>query len=128
MALVQHWVRYLKLFVLCNQKAKVSVKEIQKKYQSKGSKPKTVGTCQSLATPKPRKSRLLLRWSPTGRLFNQEGILVDSNESKSKSDCSNDDNACTSNVLKPKIKWFLNSTLCLTGYSDLFMVRRFGLF
>nr|GFA67094.1 hypothetical protein [Tanacetum cinerariifolium] len=86
-----------------NQKAKVSVKGIQKKYQPKVSKPKKVGTRESLATPKPRKSRLLLRWSPTGRLFNQEGKIVDSSESKSKSDCSN-------------------------GYSDLFMVRRFGLF
>nr|GFB64613.1 integrase, catalytic region, zinc finger, CCHC-type, peptidase aspartic, catalytic [Tanacetum cinerariifolium] len=44
-----------------NQKAKVSVKEIQKKYQPKVSKPKKVGTRESLATPKPRKSRLLLR-------------------------------------------------------------------
>nr|GFB03022.1 hypothetical protein [Tanacetum cinerariifolium] len=69
-----------------NQKAKVSVKEIQMKYQPKVSNPKTVGTRQSLATPKPRKSRLLLRWSPTGRLFNQEGKLVDSSESKRKSD------------------------------------------
>nr|GEU96423.1 hypothetical protein [Tanacetum cinerariifolium] len=64
------------------QKAKVSVKEIQKKYQPKVSKPKKVGTRKSLATPKPRKSRLLLRWSPTGRLFNQEGKIVDSCESK----------------------------------------------
>nr|GFB61496.1 integrase, catalytic region, zinc finger, CCHC-type, peptidase aspartic, catalytic [Tanacetum cinerariifolium] len=38
-------------------------------------KPKKVGTRESLATPKPRKSRLLPRWSPTGRLFNQEGNL-----------------------------------------------------
>nr|GFC49818.1 integrase, catalytic region, zinc finger, CCHC-type, peptidase aspartic, catalytic [Tanacetum cinerariifolium] len=75
-----------------NQKAKVSVKEIQKKYQPKVAMPKTVGTRESIATPKPRKSRLLLRWSPTIRLFNQEGKLVDSNESKSKSDCSNSDN------------------------------------
>nr|GEU49091.1 retrovirus-related Pol polyprotein from transposon TNT 1-94 [Tanacetum cinerariifolium] len=72
-----------------NQKAKVSVKEIQMKYQPKVSKPKTVGTRQSLATPKPRKSRFLLRWSPTGRLFNQEGKIVDSSESKSKSACFN---------------------------------------
>nr|GEZ25138.1 integrase, catalytic region, zinc finger, CCHC-type, peptidase aspartic, catalytic [Tanacetum cinerariifolium] len=72
-----------------NQKAKVSVKEIQKKYKPKVSKPKTEGTRESLATPKPKKSRLLLRWSPTGRLFNQEGKIVDSSESKSKSDCSN---------------------------------------
>nr|GEZ84671.1 retrovirus-related Pol polyprotein from transposon TNT 1-94 [Tanacetum cinerariifolium] len=68
-----------------NRKAKVSVKEIQKKYQPKASKTKKVGTRESLATPKPRKSRLLLRWSPTGRLFNQEGKLVDSSETKSKS-------------------------------------------
>nr|GEY40335.1 integrase, catalytic region, zinc finger, CCHC-type, peptidase aspartic, catalytic [Tanacetum cinerariifolium] len=58
-----------------------------KGYQPKVSKPKKVGTRESLATPKPRKSRLILRWSPTGRLFNQEGKLVDSSESKSKSDC-----------------------------------------
>nr|GFA88616.1 integrase, catalytic region, zinc finger, CCHC-type, peptidase aspartic, catalytic [Tanacetum cinerariifolium] len=58
-----------------NQKAKVSVKEIQKKYHPKASKPKKVETRESLATPKPRKSRLLLRWSPTGKLFNQEGNL-----------------------------------------------------
>nr|GEZ36555.1 hypothetical protein [Tanacetum cinerariifolium] len=84
-----------------NQKAKISVKEIQKEYKPKVSKPKMVGTHESLATPKPRKSRLLLRWSPTGRLFNQEGKIVDSSESKSKSDCSN-------------------------GYSDLFMVCHSG--
>nr|GEY56025.1 retrovirus-related Pol polyprotein from transposon TNT 1-94 [Tanacetum cinerariifolium] len=96
-----------------NQKAKVSVKEIQKKYQPKVSKPKKVGTRESLATPKPRKSRLFLRRSPTGRLFNQEGKIVDSSESKSKSDCSNGDNACTSNILEPKIKRFPNSTSLL---------------
>nr|GFA03783.1 ribonuclease H-like domain-containing protein [Tanacetum cinerariifolium] len=93
-----------------NQKAKVSVKEIQKTYQPKASKPKKVGTRESLATPKPRKSRLLLRWSPTRKLFNQEGKLVDSSESKSK---SNGDNACTSNVLEPKIKRFPNTTSLL---------------
>nr|GFB07866.1 integrase, catalytic region, zinc finger, CCHC-type, peptidase aspartic, catalytic [Tanacetum cinerariifolium] len=86
-----------------NQKAKIYVKEIQKKYQPKVAKPKKVESHKSLATPKPRKSRLLLRWSPTGKLFDKEGKIVDSNKSKSKSDCSN-------------------------GYSDLFMVRRFGLF
>nr|GFA30785.1 integrase, catalytic region, zinc finger, CCHC-type, peptidase aspartic, catalytic [Tanacetum cinerariifolium] len=93
-----------------NQKAKVYVKEIQKKYQPKVSKPKTIGSRESLATPKPRKSRLLLRWSPTGRLFDQEGQIVDSSKSKSKSDCSNGDNACTSNNMEPKIKRFPNST------------------
>nr|GFB42997.1 hypothetical protein [Tanacetum cinerariifolium] len=96
-----------------NQKAKVFIKEIQKKYKPKVSKPKTVGTRESLATPKPRKSRLLLRWSPTGRLFNQEGKIVDSSESKSKSDYSNGDNACTSNTMESKIKRFPNSTSLL---------------
>nr|GEY79932.1 hypothetical protein [Tanacetum cinerariifolium] len=72
-----------------NQKAKVSVKEIQKKYQPKVSKPKKVGTCESLATPKPKKPRFLLRWSPTSRLFDQKGKLVDSSELKSKSNGGN---------------------------------------
>nr|GEV35286.1 retrovirus-related Pol polyprotein from transposon TNT 1-94 [Tanacetum cinerariifolium] len=49
-------------------------------------------TRESLATPKPRKSRLLLRWSPTGRLFNQEGKIVDSSKSNSHSDCVNGGN------------------------------------
>nr|GEW39115.1 hypothetical protein [Tanacetum cinerariifolium] len=112
------------------QKAKVYVKENQMKYQPKDTKPKKVGTLERLATPKPRKPRLLLRWSPTGRLFDQEGKIVDSNESKSQSDCVNGDNACTSNSLEPKIKRFPNSTSLLDrlfrfvcaailGYGDL---------
>nr|GFA46216.1 integrase, catalytic region, zinc finger, CCHC-type, peptidase aspartic, catalytic [Tanacetum cinerariifolium] len=70
------------IFVNQNQKANISVKEIQKKYQPKVAKPKKVESHKSLATPKPRKSRLLLRWSPTGKLFNNEGKIVDSNASK----------------------------------------------
>nr|GEV96529.1 integrase, catalytic region, zinc finger, CCHC-type, peptidase aspartic, catalytic [Tanacetum cinerariifolium] len=71
------------------QKAKVSFTENQMKYQPNVTKPKKVGTLASLATPKPRKSRLLLRWSQTGRLFDQEGKTVDSSESESQSDCTN---------------------------------------
>nr|GEU56412.1 Gag-Pol polyprotein [Tanacetum cinerariifolium] len=74
------------------QKAKVSFKENQRKYQPKVTKPKKVGTRESLATPKLRQSRLLLRWSPTGRLFDQEGKIVDSSKSESQFDCSNGDN------------------------------------
>nr|GFA88306.1 retrovirus-related Pol polyprotein from transposon TNT 1-94 [Tanacetum cinerariifolium] len=59
-----------------NQKAKVFVKEIQKKYQPKVTKTKKVEHQKSLATPKPRKPRFLLRWSPTGRLFDLEGKLA----------------------------------------------------
>nr|GFB87945.1 hypothetical protein [Tanacetum cinerariifolium] len=110
------------------QKAKVSFKENQMKYMPKVTKPKKVGIRESLATPKPRKSRLLLRWSPTGRLFDKEGKIVDSSKSERQSDCSKGDNACTSNIMESKIKRFPNSTSLLDIYSDLFMVRRFGLF
>nr|GFB57794.1 hypothetical protein [Tanacetum cinerariifolium] len=95
------------------QKAKVSFEETQMKYQPKVTKPKKVGTRESLATPKPRKPRFLLRWSPTGKMFDKTGKIVASSESKSQSDCSNDDNACTSNTMEPKIKRFLNSTSLL---------------
>nr|GEW66473.1 hypothetical protein [Tanacetum cinerariifolium] len=57
--------------------AKVSVKEIQKNYQPKIAKPKKIGTRESLATPKPSKSRFILRWSPTGKLFDTGGKIVD---------------------------------------------------
>nr|GEW30172.1 hypothetical protein [Tanacetum cinerariifolium] len=60
-----------------------------------------------------RKSRLLLRWSPTGRLFDHDGKLVTSSKSESQVDCSNGDNACTSNAMEPTIKWFPNSTSLL---------------
>nr|GFC24444.1 hypothetical protein [Tanacetum cinerariifolium] len=51
-------------------KANISKNETQQKNQPKVTKPKKVESHKSLATPKPRKSRLLLRWSPTGiRLF-----------------------------------------------------------
>nr|GEV31110.1 retrovirus-related Pol polyprotein from transposon TNT 1-94 [Tanacetum cinerariifolium] len=96
-----------------NQKAKVSVKEIQKKYQPKVTKPKKVEHPKNLATPKPRKPRFLLRWSPTGRLFDQEGKLAASSNSESQYDFSNGDNACTSNAMEPKIKRFPNSTSLL---------------
>nr|GEX67438.1 putative ribonuclease H-like domain-containing protein [Tanacetum cinerariifolium] len=95
------------------QKAKVSFKENQMNYQPKVIIPKKVESHKILATPKPRKSRLLFRWSPTGKLFDKEGKIVDSSESKSQFDCSNGDNACTSSSLEPKIKRFPNSTSLL---------------
>nr|GEU41063.1 hypothetical protein [Tanacetum cinerariifolium] len=99
------------------QKAKVSFKETQMKYQSKVTKPKKVGTRESLATPKPRKPRFLLRWLPTGKMFDKTGKIVASSESESQSDCSNGYNACTSNAMEPKIKRFPNST-SLLGRND----------
>nr|GFC38208.1 hypothetical protein [Tanacetum cinerariifolium] len=70
-------------------------------------KPKNVGPRESLATPKPRKPRFLLRWSPTGKMFDSAGKLV----------APSGDNACTSNALEPKIKQFPNSTSLLGGLS-----------
>nr|GFC35615.1 hypothetical protein [Tanacetum cinerariifolium] len=95
------------------QKAKVSFKEIQMKYRPKVSKLKNVGTHESLATPKPRKPRFLLRWSPTGKMFDPAGKIVAPSNSESHVDCSNGDNACTSNTLEPKNKRFPNSTSLL---------------
>nr|GFC48428.1 hypothetical protein [Tanacetum cinerariifolium] len=91
-------------------KANVSKNETQKEYRPKVSKSKNVGPRESLATPKPR---FLLRWLPTGKMFDQDGKLVVPSNSESHVDCSNGDNACTSNEMEPKIKRFPNSTSLL---------------
>nr|GEY07548.1 uncharacterized mitochondrial protein AtMg00810-like [Tanacetum cinerariifolium] len=109
-----------------NKQENVSIKEKQKKHQPHVKKPKKVGFIERLATPKPRKPRFLLRWSPTGRLFNQKGKIVYSSESKSHSDCSNGDNACTSNTLEPKIKWFPNYTSLLGRNDHVAVILGFG--
>nr|GEY12348.1 retrovirus-related Pol polyprotein from transposon TNT 1-94 [Tanacetum cinerariifolium] len=70
-------------------KANVSKNEMQQKNQPEIKKPKNVGTHKSLATHKPRKPRFLLRWSPTGKLFDPDGKLVASSKSESQVDCSN---------------------------------------
>nr|GFC46412.1 hypothetical protein [Tanacetum cinerariifolium] len=70
-------------------KANVSKNETQQKNQPEIKKPKNVGSRESLATPKPRKPRFLLRWSTTGRLFDQDGKLVAPSNSESHVDCSN---------------------------------------
>nr|GFC23000.1 integrase, catalytic region, zinc finger, CCHC-type, peptidase aspartic, catalytic [Tanacetum cinerariifolium] len=69
-------------------KANISKNETQQKNQPEIKKPKNVGTRESLASPKPRKPRFLLRWSPTGRLFDHDGKLVASSNSESQVDCS----------------------------------------
>nr|GFA73888.1 integrase, catalytic region, zinc finger, CCHC-type, peptidase aspartic, catalytic [Tanacetum cinerariifolium] len=103
------------------QKAKVSFKENQIEYHPKVAKPKKVESHKSLATPKPRKSRLLLRWSPTGRMFDLNGKIIASSESESQSDCSKGDNACTYNHVEPTIKRFPHATFSLAGNSNMFM-------
>nr|GEV95653.1 retrovirus-related Pol polyprotein from transposon TNT 1-94 [Tanacetum cinerariifolium] len=74
------------------QKETVSIKEKQKKHQSKVKKTKKVGFIERLATPKPSKTRFFLRWSSTGRLFDLKGKIIESRKSESQFDCSNGDN------------------------------------
>ncbi|GJS09908.1 copia protein [Tanacetum coccineum] len=100
------------------QKANVSNTENQKKQKPKVIKPKKVGSKERLASPKPSKPRFCLRWSPTGRFFDIKGKIIASSESESQSDCSNGDNACTSNPSEPKIKRFPNSTFFLGRSKD----------
>nr|GFC62574.1 integrase, catalytic region, zinc finger, CCHC-type, peptidase aspartic, catalytic [Tanacetum cinerariifolium] len=76
-------------------KENVSKNETQQKNQPEIKKPKKEGTHKSLATPKPRKPRFLLRWSPTGRLFDHDGKLIASSKSESQVDCSN---GCSKNM------------------------------
>nr|GFD10734.1 hypothetical protein [Tanacetum cinerariifolium] len=83
--------------------ANVSKSETQKEYRPQVSKSKNVGPRESLATPKPRKPRFFLRWSPTGKMFDSAGQLV----------ALRGDNACTSNIMEPKIKRSPNSTSLL---------------
>nr|GFC92959.1 hypothetical protein [Tanacetum cinerariifolium] len=83
-------------------KANVSKNETQQKNQPEIKKPEKVGFIRRLVTPKPRKPRFLLRWSPTGKMFDQDGKIVAPSNSESHVDCSNGDNACTSNTLEPK--------------------------
>nr|GEY29771.1 hypothetical protein [Tanacetum cinerariifolium] len=43
-------------------------------------------------------------------MFDLNGKIIASSESKSQSYCSKGDNACTSNLVEPTIKWFPNAT------------------
>ncbi|GJR76842.1 copia protein [Tanacetum coccineum] len=83
------------------QKENVSNTENQKKQKPKVWKPKNVGSKERLASPKTSRPRSCLRWSPTGRLFDLKGKIIESNESVCQSDCSKGDNACTSNPQEP---------------------------
>ncbi|GJY03768.1 retrovirus-related pol polyprotein from transposon TNT 1-94 [Tanacetum coccineum] len=67
------------------KKANVSKIANQKKHMPQVKKPKEVGSTERLVLPKPSKPRSCLRWSPTGRIFNFKGKIIDS--SKSESQC-----------------------------------------
>nr|GEZ50795.1 hypothetical protein [Tanacetum cinerariifolium] len=80
----------------------------QKRHRTQVWKPKQVGSKERLAS-KPRLPRLSLKWSPSGRSFDQKGKLVASKGTN----CPNDDKACTSNPQEPMRKRFPNSYVFL---------------
>ncbi|GKD35648.1 hypothetical protein Tco_1251157 [Tanacetum coccineum] len=59
-----------------NQNANVSNTANQKKHTLNIKKTMKVGYKERLASPKPRKPRTCLRWSPTGRFFDLKGKLI----------------------------------------------------
>ncbi|GJS21510.1 hypothetical protein Tco_0450142 [Tanacetum coccineum] len=90
----------------------------QKKHKPKVKKAKKVRSKERLASPKPRKPRTCLRWSPSGRLFDLKGKLIESSDFECQSNNSNGDNACTSNPQEHTRKWFPNSTSFLGRSKD----------
>nr|GFA09024.1 integrase, catalytic region, zinc finger, CCHC-type, peptidase aspartic, catalytic [Tanacetum cinerariifolium] len=88
------------------QKENVSNIANQMKHKARIWKPNNVGSKERLASPKPIKPRIRLRWSPTGKMFDIKGKLIASGE-------SNSDNACTPNHQEPTIQRFLNSNFSL---------------
>ncbi|GJS83009.1 hypothetical protein Tco_0749550 [Tanacetum coccineum] len=73
----------------------------KKKHKSKVRKPNKVGSKERLASPKPSKPRIYLRWSLTGRMFDLKGKIIVSSDSECQFDSSK-------------------------GRPNLFMVRRLG--
>ncbi|GKB79371.1 retrovirus-related pol polyprotein from transposon TNT 1-94, partial [Tanacetum coccineum] len=92
------------------QKANVSKTANQKKHKPHVKKPKKVGSKERLASPKPSKPRICLRWSPTSTSFDPCGKIIKSSDYKCKSDTSVCDDENASNPQEPTIKWFPNST------------------
>ncbi|GJW11747.1 hypothetical protein Tco_1577574, partial [Tanacetum coccineum] len=74
----------------------------KKKHKAKVKNSKKLGSKEKLASPKPSKPRLCLRWSPTGRIFDFSAKLIESSDSECQSDSSK-------------------------GCPNLFMMRRLGL-
>ncbi|GJR29885.1 retrovirus-related pol polyprotein from transposon TNT 1-94 [Tanacetum coccineum] len=80
-----------------NQSENVSNNEKHKKHKPKVKKPKKSGSKERLASPRPRKPRTCLRWSPTGRIFYHSGKIVESSDSECKFDSFVCDDANASN-------------------------------
>nr|GEY00293.1 hypothetical protein [Tanacetum cinerariifolium] len=97
----------------------------QKKHKVQVSKSKNAGSRERLTLPKPSTHISCLRWSPTGRLFDLKGKIIETSESECQSDCFKGDNACTSNPQEPISKRFPNSTffmICGQNWFDTLLI------
>ncbi|GJV64866.1 hypothetical protein Tco_1475694 [Tanacetum coccineum] len=65
-----------------NQSANVLNSKHHKKHKPKVKKSKRLGSRDRLASPRSRKSRSFLRWSPTRRIFNHYGKIIESSDSE----------------------------------------------
>ncbi|GJX35659.1 retrovirus-related pol polyprotein from transposon TNT 1-94, partial [Tanacetum coccineum] len=106
-----------------NQNAKVSNIANFQKHKAKVKKSKKLGSKDRLASPKPRNPRTCLRWSPTGRIFDFSGKLIESSDSEYQSDCSNGDNACASNLQEKRSP---NSTSFLGRNDHILVILAYG--
>ncbi|GKE18717.1 hypothetical protein Tco_1426294, partial [Tanacetum coccineum] len=88
-----------------NQNSNVSNIANQNKHKAKVQKSKKLGSKERLASPRPRKPRTCLRWSPTRRTFDLSGKVIQSSDSECQSDIS-------------ESKWFPNCTSFLGRLSD----------
>ncbi|GJX68308.1 hypothetical protein Tco_0304035 [Tanacetum coccineum] len=100
------------------QKVNVSKTVNQKKHKPHVKKPKKVGSKERLASPKPSKPRICRRWSPTGRISDLCGKIIEFSDYKCKSDTSVCDDENAFNPQEPTIKWFTNSTSFLGRLSN----------
>ncbi|GJY62361.1 hypothetical protein Tco_0463018 [Tanacetum coccineum] len=73
-------------------------------------KPKKSGSKERLASPRLSKPRTYVRWSPTRRILDHYGKIIESSDFECKSDTSVYDDANASNPQEPTIKRFPNST------------------
>ncbi|GJS76348.1 hypothetical protein Tco_0726229 [Tanacetum coccineum] len=84
-----------------NQSANVSKSANQRKHKPRVWKPKKVGSKERLASPTPSTPISCLRWSLTGRMFDLKGKIIATSKFECQHDCSQGDNACTSNPQEP---------------------------
>ncbi|GJU93718.1 integrase, catalytic region, zinc finger, CCHC-type containing protein [Tanacetum coccineum] len=86
--------------------ANVSNTANRKKHKPKVKKPKIKGSNKRLASLKPSKPRSCLRWSPTGRMFDLKGKIIESSKSESQSDSSKD-SGCSKHMTR-NLKLLIN--------------------